>query len=110
MNTRIGESDLVLCSQPHADLIIANEAARLFEFVLQGRQGGVRHAPVDGGRRDMIAECVVYSALGVGIQPRRYAVAVHAEQRGNVLAVPGLATCHQIQRVESLGSVPICNG
>jgi hypothetical protein len=102
MDTRIGQEHLMLLGQPDANLMIAGKAVWVLEFVLQCRQGCRGDTLVARGHGPLIVQGVVYTTLGIGPKPRRDAVPMHAQQRGNLLAVARVSTRSQLQGMEPL--------
>jgi hypothetical protein len=87
--------------------MVSSKTLRVGEFSLQGRQGSVRHPPVDRGLRDAVAECLGQPALGIGLQPGGDTVAMDPEQGGNRPAVTRLSTRCQIQCMQPLAFLEV---
>jgi hypothetical protein len=102
MDARIRESHLGLLGEPHAHVVVSRQLLRGLEFDWQGHAGCIRNAPVDRRPGRLITEGVVSTALGIRRAPRRHAVPVHTEQRGNGLAVAGVSTRGHLHGMPSL--------
>jgi hypothetical protein len=89
----------MLLGQPRAELGVARKAAGVFEVFLQCGQGGGRDPITAGGLRHVIAEPLLHTTRGIGLEPRRHTMAVDAQQGGQLLAVAGMPAYHQIQRL-----------
>jgi hypothetical protein len=107
MNARIRQRHLVFFGQPDANVVVVGQAPLVLEFVLECPQGRLRHTAVDGRRGALVAEGLLQASRRVGIKPCGQAVALHASQGSNVLAMPGVPTRRQIQRVQSLAFLAV---
>jgi hypothetical protein len=94
--------------QPHANLAIAGHAMGFLEFFLQRGQGGVCHTTVDRWSRPLVVERLGQPTCGIGPKPRGDTMAMHPEQTGDLVAVPGLTARHKIECMEALPFLVVC--
>src|ERR687885_213511 len=92
----------MLLGSPGPNLAIAGKAVRVLECFLQGRPGGRGDTLGARGYGPLRAQGMVSTTLGISATPRGDAVPMHAQQRGNLLAVVRLATGGQRQGMEPL--------
>jgi hypothetical protein len=87
----------MLFRQPRTDMPIAREPGRGLQLGFECGEGGVREAARPRRLGDGVLESLFQPSSCIRRKPRRHAMPVDMQQRGHLLAVPGLAARDQIQ-------------